>query len=265
MKQKSISIILFALVTISTNAQTEGNSKKTLLGNDAAVGTMDFRNQMLTDKMRFNVEALRPELLQRTTDRFMLSTELTEQYTMQGTKPFVLRQGGLLSINGVTGDMPGLMGYEASLVALHQDFGRLRLTATAIANKYWIPMQGVLTTQYGIGGNIAFDINDHLSLHTFGYYYNINPIVGPALSPYISTTVYGGYADIRFSDHTGTNVGISRYLNPISGHWTTEPIVTPYFRISKRMKLELPVGGLLKAAIWGNHDNPLRFQPQKVE
>lgn len=63
---------------------------------------------------------------------------------------------------------------------------------------------------------------------------------------------------------SGSNVGVRRYVNPISGHWTTEPIVTPYFRIGKRMKLELPIGNLLKTAIWGNQANPLRFQPRPM-
>ena len=264
MSYKTIITILLAVGSITVSAQTEANGKITFSGNDAAFKKMDFNNQILTDTMRFNVEALQPGLLPRTTDNPRPGTELKEQYTMQGTKPFVLWQGGFLSINGATVDMPGLMSYETSVVALHQDFGRLHLTASAIANKYWMPMQGTLATQYGIGGNVSFEVSEHLSLHAFGYYYNINPTVGPALSPYISTTAYGGYADIRFSDHAGSNVGIRRYLNPMSGRWTTEPIVTPYFRIGKKMRLELPVGGLLKAAIWDDRDNPLRFQPRPM-
>lgn len=125
MNKKSIITILLAVATITANAQTEGNDKKTLSGNDAAVGTMNFSDQMLTDTMRFNVEALQPGLLTRMTDNPRPCTELKEQYTMQGTKPFVLWQGGLLSINGATVDMPGLMSYETGVVALHQDFGRL--------------------------------------------------------------------------------------------------------------------------------------------
>ena len=151
MNKQTIITILLAVATITANAQTEGNDKKTLSGNDAAVGTMNFSDQMLTDTMRFNVEALQPGLLPRTTDNPRPGTELKEQYTMQGTKPFVLWQGGLLSINGATVDMPGMMGFETGVVALHQDFGRLHLTASAIANKYWMPMQGTLATQYGIG------------------------------------------------------------------------------------------------------------------
>ncbi len=80
----------------------------------------------------------------------------------------------------------------------------------------------------------------------------------------MNTTTYGGYADIRFSDRFGSNVGVRRYVNPMSGRWTTEPIVTPYFRIGKKMKLELPIGNLLKAAIGGDRDNPLRFRSRPM-
>ena len=153
MNKQAIITILLAVAAIIANAQTEGNDKKTLSGNDAVVGTMEFRDPMLSNTMRFNVEALQLELLPRTTDKLMPCTELKEQYTMLGTKPFVLWQGGFLSINGATVDMPGLMSYETGVVALHQDFGRLHLTASAIANKYWMPMQGTLATQYGIAAN----------------------------------------------------------------------------------------------------------------
>ena len=125
-------------------------------------------------------------------------------------------------------------------------------------------MQSRLITQYGFGGTIGYDVSRTVSLHAFGYYYASNPIVAPAFSPFMNTTTYGGYADIRINDRFGSNVGVRRYVNPMSGRWTTEPIVTPYFRIGKRMKLELPIGNLLKTAIWGDRDNPLRFQPRPM-
>ena len=262
MNNKAFITILLAAGSLTVSAQTEGNGKITLSGNDAAFKKMDFNNQILTDTMRFNVETLQPELLPATVDRQMSSKGFTENYTMLGTKPLVLWRSGGLNVRVARDEMLGMMNLETGMVALHQDFGRLHFTATAKANKYWMPMQGALITQYGIGGNVGFDVSDHLSLHAFGYYYSTCPIVGPALSPYVSTTNYGGYADIRFSDRAGSNIGIRRYLNPMSGRWTTEPIVTPYFRIGKKMRLELPVGGLLKAAVWGDRGNPLRFQPR---
>ena len=190
MNNKAFITILLAAGSLTVSAQTEGNGKITLSG----------------------------------MDRQMSSKGFTENYTMLGTKPLVLWRSGGLNVRVARDEMLGMMNLETGMVALHQDFGRLHFTATAKANKYWMPMQGALITQYGIGGNVGFDVSDHLSLHAFGYYYSTCPIVGPALSPYVSTTNYGGYADIRFSDRAGSNIGIRRYLNPMSGRWTTEPI-----------------------------------------
>ena len=160
--------------------------------------------------------------------------------------------------------MPGLMDFQTGSLTLQQDFGRLQLSASATANKYWMPMQSTLYTQYSFGGSAAYSISEAVTLHAYGQYYANNPIVGPAFSPYVSATTYGGYADVRINDYFGSNVGVRRYINPMLGQWTTSPIVTPYFRVGKRNKVEigLPLGKLLKAAVWGNRDNPMRFRPQ---
>ena len=186
-------------------------------------------------------------------------------YTMPMTatlKPYPLWNGASVTVYGRSHQMQGLMDVSTGVMSLHQDFGRLHLTSSMMANKYWMPMQSQLYTQYGFGGTIGYELTDAVSLHAFGYYYGRNPLVCPAFSPFMSTTTYGGYADIRFSERFGSNVGVRRYINPMSGQWTTEPIVTPYFRIGTNTKLELPVGNLLKAAIWGDRDNPLRYRPQ---
>jgi hypothetical protein len=159
--------------------------------------------------------------------------------------------------------MPGLMDFQTSSLSLHQNFGRLQLSASATANKYWMPMQSTLYTQYGFGGSVAYTVSEAVTLHAYGQYYANNPIVGPAFSPYVSTTAYGGYADVRINDYFGSNVGVRRYINPMSGRWTTEPIVTPYIKV-KKSRIEFPVGSLLKTLIWGDRDNPLRFQPRPM-
>ena len=162
MNNKAFITILLAAGSLTVSAQTEGNGKITLSGNDAAFKKMDFNNQILTDTMRFNVEALQPELLPMTMDRQMSSMKLTDDYTMQGSKSLLLWRSGGLNASGAQDEMLGMMNLETGVVALYQDFGRLHFTATAIANKYWMPMQGSLTTQYGIGGNVGFDVSDHL-------------------------------------------------------------------------------------------------------
>jgi hypothetical protein len=88
-------------------------------------------------------------------------------------------------------------------------------------------------------------------------------MVGPAMSPYVNSSTFGGYADIRFSKTFGTNVGMRQYMNPMTGKWVTEPIVNPYIKIGDS-KIELPLGGLLKKLVWGDRDNPMNFRPHPM-
>ena len=275
MKRREALFFVLMVCALQANAQTELDGKGILSGDDAALRTMEFDNHLKMDSTKYAIDAMKPNLLPTPTESSGLSylntykdkarhgIGLTGQYAPMGAKSFNLWHGGHLDINGATNQMPGLMDYQTGSFTLHQDFGRLQLSASATANKYWMPMQSTLYTQYGFGGTIGYDLSDAVSLHAFGYYYAHNPLVGPAFSPYVSTTSYGGYADIRFSDRFGSNIGVRRYINPMSGRWTTEPIVTPYIKV-KKSRIEFPVGSLLKTLIWGDRDNPLRFQPRPM-
>jgi hypothetical protein len=156
------------------------------------------------------------------------------------------------------------MDIASGEIALRQQMGRFQFSASVMANKYWMPWQHDLTTQYGVGGAVAYQLSNAVSLHAFGQYYATNPILGPAYYPYVNTTNYGGYADIRFSSVFGTKLGVQRFQNPMTGQWTTEPIVNPYIKIGNS-KLELPIGSLLKSFVWGDRDNPLHFNNSRPQ
>ena len=258
--------MLAAVVSLGAEAQTElegqGMSK---VGNDVSTAKID--QPLLVDSQHIATDASFPQWQKPEFRELPSSNSRIADFTMptmNTVEPFRLWKGAGITAYGTTAQMPGLMDAATGMVSLHQDFGRLHLTGSTIANKYWMPMQSQLYTQYGFGGTIGYDLSDAVSLHAFGYYYAHNPLVGPAFIPYVSTTSYGGYADIHFSDRFGSNIGVRRYINPMSGQWTTSPIVTPYFRVGKRNKVEigLPLGELLKAAVWGDRDNPMRFRPQ---
>jgi len=275
-KRREALFFVLMVCALQANAQTELDGKGILSGDDAALRTMEFDNHLKMDSTKYAIDAMKPNLLPTPTESSGLSylntykdkarhgIGLTGQYAPMGAKSFNLWHGGHLDINGATNQMPGLMDYQTGSFTLHQDFGRLQLSASATANKYWMPMQSTLYTQYSFSGSAAYSISEAVTLHAYGQYYANNPIVGPAFSPYVSTTTYGAYADIRLSDRFGSNIGVRRYINPMSGQWTTSPIVTPYFRVGKRNKvvIGLPLGELLKAAVWGDRDNPMRFRPQ---
>ena len=106
---------------------------------------------------------------------------------------------------------------------------------------------------------MSYAVGRSLTLHAFGTYYAKNPLVGPVLSPYVNTTQYGGYADIRLHKNFGVDTGVRRYLNPMTGQWVTDPIVRPYFKFNNGQKMGVDVGRLLKDLIWGRQNN---FMPQ---
>ena len=276
MKRREVLFLVLMVCALQANAQTEQDDKGILSGNDAALQTMGFVNHLMIDSAKYAIDAMKPNLLPTPTESSGLSylntykdkathgIVLIRQHTPMGVNSFNLWRRGHLSISGATNQMPGLMDFQTGSLTLQQDFGRLQLSASATANKYWMPMQSTLYTQYSFSGSAAYSISEAVTLHAYGQYYANNPIVGPAFSPYVSTTTYGGYADVRINDYFGSNVGVRRYINPMLGQWTTSPIVTPYFRVGKRNKVEigLPLGELLKAAVWGDRDNPMRFRPQ---
>ena len=256
--------LLTAFTSIAASAQIEGQEVPPTRNE---VQPMLYEQPMLTDSSRINSivpysELQKPKLLllQSGFDHTSNST----QPMMPASKPFRLWNGSSVIVYGSNNQRLGLMDVATGSVSFHQDFGRLHFAASAVVNKYWMPMQSQLYTQYGLGGTIGYDLTNAVSLYAFGYYYAQNPLMAPAFSPYVSTTSFGGYANIRFSENFGIEVGARRYVNPMSGRWTTSPIVTPYFRVGKRNKVEigLPLGELLKAAIWGDNDNPMRYRPQ---
>ncbi len=267
MKQLRFALVLLtAFMSATVSAQVEGQD---VSPTRTEVQPMLFGKPLTLDSSRISTAASFSDLHKTKFPVSLSVYDHTSNFTLPMTtspKPFWLWNGANVTVDGSNYQMQGLMDVATGAVSLHQDFGRLHLAASAIANKYWMPMQSQLYTQYGFGGSLGYDLTDAVSLHAFGYYYANNPLVGPAFSPYVSTTSFGGYANIRFSENFGSEVGVRRYVNPMSGRWTTSPIVTPYFRVGKRNKVEigLPLGELLKAAIWGDRDNPMRFRPQPL-
>ena len=256
MKRIRLLYILLLLLSANAMAQTENGSSQ-LPDHTMDATSTGINKSYLSDSMRLHTDVMRPQL---TIPKEPQVVSYTQQIK-QGAAGFRLWQGATLGFYGTTSQMPGLMNTESSSVIFQQNAGRWHFTASALANKYWMPWQRTLASQYGFGGTVGYDLNDAVSLHAFGYYYANRMQVGPAMSPYVNNTTYGGYADIRFNKTFGANMGVRRYLNPMSGRWTTEPIVNPYIKIGDS-KIEFPLGSLLKAFVWGDDDNPMRFQPR---
>lgn len=186
--------------------------------------------------------------------------------TMQGGKLFQPWSGAYLLASGGVDVMPGLLDRESGALTLQQNLGRWTFAALVTADKYRFSSMGFLETRYGVGGTIGYHVNNHLSLYAFGHYYGNSSMISPMVNPYMATTTYGGFADIRIHKNFGVDTGVRRYLNPMTGQWVTDPIVSPYIKINGKQKLGFDFGRLLKGLIWGHHDNlpprgPVRMGP----
>lgn len=255
---KYISLLACMLLSMHAMAQTETDDKR-LSGFSADMPKVDFSNSLQIDSTHLRTELMRPTISAPKIPTQQSYTQLTKE----GGYGFSLWKGADLSFYGMTDQKVGLMTTETGAMTLHQDLGRWQFTATATANKYWMPWQRTLYSQYGIGGTVGYQLSDHITLNAFGYYYGNQMLVSPAMYPYMNSTSYGGYADIRFSNTFGANMGVRRYVNPMTGKWTTEPIVNPYIKIGTS-KLEFPIGSILKKMIWGDERQGLQFRPHPM-
>ena len=184
--------------------------------------------------------------------------------TLNSTRLFNPWRGAYVGVSGWADTMPGLLDRESGALTLYQNLGRWSFSASALADKYRYVGMGYLETRYGVGGTVSYQLSNAVSLHAFGYYYGKPMTAGPAVAPYLSTSTYGGYADIKFSKYWGTDVGVQRYLNPMTGKWVTDPIVRPYYKINGKQKIGIDIGHLLKGIIWGNQDDMMPRGPVRM-
>ena len=261
MKRLYKMVLILTLLPASMLAQTEGDNGKTL-GSFGATKPAEPNGMLLSDtlKLHANPQFTTPVMTKEAS--YGQHQDFMESQKAGGIG-FMLWKGAFAGFTGTNYHLPGLMDTSSGAITLHQNLNRWHFTVSGEANKYSMPWQRTLFTQYGIGGSVAYDLSDAVSLHAFGSYYANKMLVGPAMSPYINTTTFGGYADIRFSDKFGANVGARRYMNPMTGKWTTEPIIDPYFKIGDS-KITLPLGALLKTFVWGDHDNAMQFRPHPM-
>ncbi len=154
--------------------------------------------------------------------------------------------GGLMAM-GARQSLPGLMGHEHGALTFTQMLGPLSLTASATADKYGY-YRG-LQTVYGLSGTATYTINETFGLTLFGSYYARNPYMGAAMMPYVSSTNFGGFMSVNFSDHFGVDVGAQSTYRPYARGWHTQPIVMPYYRTDSGAKIGIDIGGLLLEVI----------------
>lgn len=184
--------------------------------------------------------------------------------TLQGGKLFNPWRSAYVIVSGGADSMPGLLDRESGALTFQQNLGRWSFSASALADKYRFVGMSFLQTNYGVGGTVNYWVSNALTLHAFGYYYPGASMITPAVNPYLSTTNYGGFADFHINKNIGVDAGVRRYMNPMTGQWETDPIISPYFKLNGHQKIGFDLGPILKQIFFGKPDRAMLRGPVRM-
>ena len=151
-----------------------------------------------------------------------------------------------LTATGAYRSYIGLMDVQSVSGGVQYSLGGMTVQGALAANRYLY--QGRVFTQYGVSGQLSYSFNPNLALTVFGTYYNTNPFFSMGAFPFVPTTSYGGYMTVG-SRSFYVNLGVERRFNAFEHKMETVPIVTPAFKISNKVTIELPLGDLTKHLI----------------
>ena len=145
MKQlRFVLALLTAFTSIAVSAQVEGQD---VSPTRSEMQPLHFDQPILADTLRISSIVPYSELQKSELPLLQSSYDHTSNYMlpiMPALKPYQLWDGTSVIVYGSNYLMLGLMDFQTSSLSLHQDFGRLQLSASATANKYWMPMEPTL-------------------------------------------------------------------------------------------------------------------------
>lgn len=269
-----ILMVMLSALTSGMTAQTEADGGKALSADSVRLD----KNMQKSDSLLLERDSslwLRPMQPMNTPQAAGIRLDIDpslydnrrgswEVNTIQGGKLFAPWRGSAIIVTGGANSMLGLLDRESGALTLYQNVGRWSFSASAMADKYRFVGMGFQQTRYGVGGTVNYEVSNVLSLHAFGYYYGNSSMISPSVNPFMSTTTYGGYADIKFHKNFGMEAGVRRYLNPMTGQWMTDPIVSPYIKFNNGQKLGFDIGPILREIIWGHQDQMMPRGPVRM-
>lgn len=151
-----------------------------------------------------------------------------------------------LTATGAYRSYIGLMDVQSVSGGVQYSLGAMTVQGALAANRYLY--YGRVFSQYGVSGQLSYCFNPNLALTVFGTYYNTNPFFSMAAFPFVPTTSYGGYMTVGNRSFY-VNLGVERRFNAFEHKMETVPIITPAFKISNKVTIELPLGDLTKHLI----------------
>lgn len=168
---------------------------------------------------------------------------------IQSFNPSNSSEGKILNINNLglyaassEHSYINLLRNRSATLFLNYQNDNLSIRTGLIANQY---QTRDMFTQFGVSGSIEYKLSPHWSVAIFGTLYNSNPYFSMATHPFVETTSYGGWIKYE-GERMGVKLGARRYYDSFQRQWRFEPIITPTFKVGRKLHIELPVGPLVQ-------------------
>lgn len=179
-----------------------------------------------------------------------IDLHIPDLYFTPGQARLLNWNSGEIITSGGIRSLPGLMQIDNGALDIYQSAGNFTFHIGGMVNKYGY-FKG-LHTQYGLNGSITYQFTPSLSATIFGdYYFGPPPRMAngmpmpPSMIGYYGHTKYGGYLDYQINEHWGVQTGVQTVQQAGTNRYKAEPIVTPYYKLNKKVAIGLPVGQIL--------------------
>lgn len=228
-------------ISVKSYAVPDSVSKKTVYfsASDSLSSAKGYSYELASDKSLSNFE------LSSHTETIMSDKNMVSP----GVALIPLWKNAQFVASGDIRVMPGLMQIHSGTIGINQNIGNFSLYMGAVANKYGY-FNG-LHTQYGVSGQLQYQISHRLSFTGFGTYYfgrpNGFPLL-PSMIGYYWTSNFGGYMSYQFNEIFGVDLGAQTVQQFGTNRYRVEPIVTPTVKVGK-VRFGLPVGQILHGII----------------
>lgn len=174
-----------------------------------------------------------------------------------------LWEGGMAFGSGYNTSLPGLGNLRSATIGVTQRVGSFTITGAMSGYKYHINRNAY--NDFGINGQLTYDINEHWSVSVWGNYSRHNIYDTPAAMPYLNFSCFGGTVHYNSGSVFGAELGVRRVFDPALNRWQTVPVLAPTVNIGG-CAVGVDVGGLLHGLIEGNRgDRPMPPMPNPNE
>lgn len=256
MKQKHLLALLLAVIPLACFSQTELNDSISFGQNKLEGFSLEgvskpdsISRVIINEAYHYGYATVLHPLFSYTLAR-PLDLHLPIFPFTPGVSSLFQWKSGAIVAYGSTRPFPGLMQIESGELSIYQSADNFSFHTGGMVNKYGY-FNG-LHTQYGLNGSISYQFTPRLSATIFGEYYFGQPPrmangmpMPPAMIGYYGRSTFGGYFDVQINERWGVQTGVQTVQQVGTNRYKAEPIVTPYYRISKKVAIGLPVGQIL--------------------